>query len=503
MTQANLIQAAKGLVAFASRQPAPPPLPEDAPRLGVYLLPWYMTPVPFFSAILGIAVASRGSHKVDFLVCDECYPSDQDGMQNHNGLVVIAAKSLSRFGHVIKLSSLIADRQQHEEIALSHQNVMYDILHRVGFGAMPWPAKDFYEFAASRGARILSGVRHYLERNKPEAVLLPGGVVNTTYGFRKLCDARGIRVATYDSGAGTPRNYVCGFGVAAQGWEIPPTVKDILARNNPAEINRCRNLARDYADLVATGRDDIFALPFEQAGAEHIYDIVIVMSMEQDSTLLSAETLFRSQKDWLAATIAMARKDFPQARIAVRQHPDERRCASHLSDKTIQYLKELGLPPGQLTIFDKHDNISTHDLMRRAKLVLCMGSTAGLDAAMIGRKVISQARIYFAGSSFCAFPDTQEDYCSAIAAHLSDPRPLPESAVIEADLFFYVRSFCWRVETLPTPDPPLFLEWINRATSFADTSPPFSDMLSAICGEANFCSQRHAVNLKDPELFPQ
>lgn len=482
--------AAEAFLAMSRSLPPPPPAPPNAPRIAVWLAPWYATAVPYFSAVLGMAMANRATHHIAFMICDIAYPPALAGELDYVDEILMHCSALTRFGAVERLSETVQPPSSWVDM-LARQSTRYDWLHRIGFGATQLSENDYTRHALPVSRQVLAAVDAWMTVNDFSGILLPGGVVNATYGIRKLAEERGIRVATYDSGAGTPRNYVCGNGVAAQGWEIVAAVEDILARNDADELAFCKQKAEAYARQVADGTDEIFKYSFNTHYDAGVFDAVFLMSMEQDSGVLSLETIWPLQKDWIEQSVAALLSRSPAARIAIRQHPDERRAGSALSDYAVQCVRERFGQSDAIRIFDKHDDTPTQQVIRNAHVVLTSGSTAGLDAALLGKPVLSQASCYYARASFCAAPSSPEAFLACLHDWVSAKAGLSEEQRTEAAIYLYVRSFCWRVETAPTPDTPVFLEWIGNPEAFSALSREFDAMIDAILTGANFCIDKH------------
>ena len=456
---------------------------------------WYQTPVPFFSALIGLGALQQSGCPLVFVINDCPYP----GSAAAAPIAVIKehCAGLARFGRLVYLSEH-ADTETGDSIVdIKAEAVAMDRRHRYGFGIIPADHLPVFDGEASDHAGpALRGFAALLASEKPACVLIPGGVANTMHGFMALARRQGVRTATYDAGAGTPRVYFSGHDVAAQGWEVPGLVRQILDRADPRELEYCRGLAYRHADLVATGADDMLRFPFETPAAVMNNDLLFLTSMEQDSSLLGVPGIFPTQEEWLRETIMAVRRTHPQARITVRQHPDERRFRSPYGERAVAIAQALAANDPLLTVYDTRDNIQTRALIAASSLVLSAGSTAGLEAGMLGRPVLSHAMVPYVGLGFCERPTDREDFFARIRCHLDAPARLPAAAVLEAALFYYAKNYCWRVEIPVTPDPPIFLDWISTATTLPFAVEGFRHVVEAIATGANLCQLRHGANLR-------
>ncbi|KAA1053963.1 capsular polysaccharide export protein, LipB/KpsS family [Azospirillum argentinense] len=499
MTTNDFILCATGFSRFLDNLPDPPAVGGGEAPMLVVLNSWYETPVPFYSALLALGVRVAARRPVVFIINDLPYPYPD--VTDSIRLIAEHSIGLARFGSIRLLSDYVAKASSavnSEEIKrLADQAVLFDLKHRIGFDILhPSREAAFLRDAFPACEATVYAFAGALEAERPGSVLVPGGVANTMHGLMALARSRGIRTATYDSGAGTPRVYVSGHDVACQGWEVQGVVEAILRRADSEELAFCRRMAREHADRVATGTDDMLRFPFVVPQEQSRFDALFVTSMEQDSSLLSIPGLFDSQEEWLTQTIAALRISHPQARVAVRQHPDERRLNSRYGERAVAAVRRMMETDSLITLFDARDNIQTRSLMASASVVLSAGSTAGMEAGMLGQPVISHVRVNYSRSGFCRSPQNRQAFFDLVREHVSAPISLPDAAVSEAEVYYYVKNHCWRVETPVTPDPPIFRDWIAANTALPFDDEPYVHIVQAIAHGENLCSLRHAANLR-------
>lgn len=479
---------------IADFPPLPPPLPAQAPLL-VVINDWYQTPVPFFSALIGLAVAARSGRPLVFALNDHPFPDA--AATACVDLIAEHCAGLARFGRLLRLSNCSAADSDEAMAAILADTIAKDRRHRYGFGMIAGTQLDRYDQEAPvRAEPALRCFAGLLARERPDCVLIPGGVANTMHGFMALARRQGVRTASYDSGSGTPRVYFSGNDVACQGWEVPALVRQIRDRADPRELDYCRTLAHQHSDRVAAGTDTMLRMPFEAPAADIAHDLMFVTSLEQDSSLLGVPGLFSTQEEWLRETITAVRRTHPRARIAVRQHPNERRFRSPYGERAIAAVEAMAAADPLITVYGTRDNIQTRALMAAAALVLSAGSTAGLEAGMLGRPVLSHTQVPYVGMAFCEKPIDREDFFTRIRHHLDRPAPLPPAAMLEAELFYYVKGYCWRSEIPVTPDPSVFRDWMREARALPFEVEAFRHVVEAVDTGTNLCMLRHAANLR-------
>lgn len=495
MSMDKISQCAREFARFLNGIKTPFLRDQGRPPLLVVINNWYQTPVPFFSALIGLGAQAQTGCPLVFAINDCPYPGPVAA--GPIALIEEHCAGLSRFGRLVRLSDHAGAVAAADIADIQAEAVAMDRRHRYGFGIIPGDHLPVFDREApDHAASALRGFAAVLAAELPACVLIPGGVANTMHGFMALARRQGVRTATYDAGAGTPRVYFSGHDVAAQGWEVPGLVREIRDRADPRELDHCRTQALRHADLVAMGADDMLRFPFEVPSSAPQSDLLFLTSMEQDSSLLGVPGLFSTQEEWLRETIGAVRRTHPRARITVRQHPDERRFRSPYGERAVAAVQALAAHDPLLTVHDTHDNVQTRALIDTSSLVLSAGSTAGLEAGMLGRPVLSHAMVPYVGMGFCERPADREDFFARIRRHLDNPIRLPAEAVLEATLFYYVKNYCWRVEIPVTPDPPIFLDWIATTKGLPLEVESFRHVVAAVATGVDLCALRHEANLR-------
>jgi hypothetical protein len=101
--------------------------------------------------------------------------------------------------------------------------------------------------------------------------------------------------------------------------------------------------------------------------------------------------------------------------------------------------------------------------MEGAKLVLPFASTIGIEAGIMGKKVIMESSAYYSGLPFAPQAISKQDYFKQIWESLDSVSfKQDETAVENALLVFYLSQICNRIQTNFVPEPPYFDKWVEH-----------------------------------------
>ena len=183
------------------------------------------------------------------------------------------------------------------------------------------------------------------------------------------------------------------------------------------------------------------------------YDITIFLNIEFDTSALGLHGIFENDYVWITRTIKylVQNTDFT---IAIREHPMLRDVGrTNLSDIIHEYSKNK-----RIHYYEYSADISSYDLIERSKVVLVLSSKVGMEAAMCGKRVISESNCYYSDASFIKHAKNEEEYFQYIIKAVNNDEIISEEEQWEAGLYYYLTQMCGaaRIENY------WFNEWVQR-----------------------------------------
>ncbi|MEO6407256.1 MAG: hypothetical protein ABIO45_00690 [Burkholderiaceae bacterium] len=380
--------------------PAPAPR-NDALRFAIVMAPWMGTSVPWFSLVCGLFLAARGN-RISFIVDD--LPFGSHGLRFR--FVVACMRSVLRRlrGHheVIRLGaqrsdSALSEAERDAVCRLAELNAVWALRGEMSeSGRAAHLERSVRQLGASHGAigRVLQGGRF-------DVVFVPGGVWGSTGLWTSHARARGIRLASYDSG-GYGTLMLAADGVACQLQDIPRAFAMLKARPDwgqehaavvaaaQAEIGRRRGGVDKFASQMQGSR---------QRDPRFDGAVLIALNSSWDSAALGLHVVFDDSMQWIVETVRYL-LEHTDAPVIVRQHPAERLEIARTSDDYHDLLaRHVGSQP-RLHFIAADEPVNSYDLLEQVAAVVVYTSTIGIEAAAHGKPVVTASRSYYADLGF-------------------------------------------------------------------------------------------------------
>jgi hypothetical protein len=435
---------------FAPSRPAK----QEAIHIGVVLMPWCGSAVPWFSLVCGLLLAANGN-KVSFILDDMPFGKDR-GWRLQLACIRSVLKLLRGRHQIIALRDHVAhavltDSAQRSIERLATLNVVW-----AQRGEMNVPAQDLQQIrqqlSASHGP-----IAHVLQSHRFDALFVPGGVWGSSGIWIEHARAIGVRVATYDSG-GYGMLLLSVNGIACQLQDIPQAFSLLKARPNAsqeqaflvesalAEIGKRRAGVDKFSSQVqGAQRDPRFA------GA-----VLIALNSPWDSAALGLHVVFESTQQWIVETARYLLEN-TSAPVIVRQHPVERlEIARGTDDYRGLLARHFGNHP-RLHFVAAEDPVNSYDLLEQVAAVVVYTSTIGIEAAAHGKPVVTESSSYYADLGFVRKAANLEQYREFLFAAVSC-RSVVTPAMRDDALACYYLTQCCNWVTTPF-NVPGFHEW--------------------------------------------
>jgi hypothetical protein len=332
-------------------------------------------------------------------------------------------------------------------------------------------------------------VKAALDRARLACLVVAGGVYGTSGLFRHEAEARGCRVATFDTDRRIGQ--ICVSGVAAQHGDVPRAF-DVLWSGGSEARSEAIAVARAEFQSRTDNRDSYGyqALAAGSSGAGADGAVLMPLNIEWDTAALGRHVHFANTIDWITSTVStiLERDAGP---VIVRQHPSERRALQRSRLDVASVLRDRFGDDPRCRFVAADDPVSSYDLLRAARLVLPYVSTIAIEAAAMGKPVLVSGASYFVELGFVWAAGSREEYFSLLRRGLQgDLEPLPDQTD-RAWVCYYLAAVQNRISTEFTPHPDDFWAWCRRAPGSLFTDPEVSDILEALDHDVPVSLLRH------------
>ncbi|MDR3400917.1 MAG: hypothetical protein P4L99_00335 [Chthoniobacter sp.] len=454
---------------FLRTVPAPPAA--NGTKAALLVAPWVMTPVPWYAVALACLYRARGRRPT--LVFDDLPPPNpaERSMQ-----ITEIAGVLADCGLEVRRLSELPEATLHDGDAAELSNLarMNATAYLRRSGVTEVGAGQFFlEALTSRLKRF-----HTLAAEQAwDHFCIPGGLYGSSGAMRLAGQRAGFRVASYDSGPGSMTlgtDWIAGHcrDVAKIG---DPRYADYIA----AHRDRALELAREEFELRRTARDRYgYATTAYQANpANNACDVLVPMNVFDDAAGLGRSRFFADGAEWINETVDFLMRS-TDARVTVREHPGARRLGRQ--DLIGPGLRERYGSEPRFSFISCHDPVSTYALLESARVVLPLASTVGVEAAALGKRVVIESDVYYAGLGFVECAESREDYFVRIQRALDTPGPLDDAARETAWLAYFFGQVSSFVDCEFTPQPVDFKRWVRRDFSELAADPKVKIVVTAM-----------------------
>ena len=434
------------------------PAGNDGPRVLAVITPWAGTWVPWYNLALALLMAARGC-RLSFVVDDfqfgekpwryafvlRCLRTVMRGLRGRFDVTLLSAVPAPAEAIGRGPSSLVLD--------LARMNTTWQLRGEMIDGGRQQyidQCVDQIGRAEPSIARMLSGGRH-------DVLLIPGGVFGTSGLWVAHARAFGVRICSFDAGGDEVAMFAA-LGVACHLHDIPDAFRRLKAPGAPAEHAFAHQSA--HAEMAKRRQGvDAFASQVAGAGggdAKHDGAVLIALNSSWDAAALGLHTVFKDNSEWIVESVrhVLARTT---SNVIVRQHPAERLPIGATSDDYRALLQRHFGDEPRLHFIAAADSINSYALLARVAVVVTYTSTIGIEAAALGKPVVSPSRAYYAGLGFVWKAEDLAGYQALLVAGASGQLQVTPQMREDAHLCYYLTQCCnWFFSSF---SPSSFIKW--------------------------------------------
>jgi hypothetical protein len=320
--------------------------------------------------------------------------------------------------------------------------------------------RALYDLRLERNGFAARAALRWMQANKPEAVLVPNGLILEMGIVFRVARYLGIQTMTYEFNDQREQIWL------AQDSSIMRQETDYLVQARcglpmtDAMYQRLADLENARRGARVWGKSKRLWQYVSSQGAEATRQalglddrpvVMLAANVLGDSLTLGRNVFAESMSEWMTRTVQFfaTRED---VQLVIRVHPGETLVpkARSMGQVARDALPEL---PAHIHIIGATDKVNTYDLIEIADLALVYTTTVGVEAAMNGCPVIACGNTHYRKRGFTIDPDTWEAYFAALESVLGDlkARRLTEAQTAMAwnygyrFFFEYPQPFPWRL----------------------------------------------------------
>src|SRR5688572_6449469 len=320
--------------------------------------------------------------------------------------------------------------------------------------------KALYDLRVKRNTFAAQTTLDWMQKNKPDVVLIPNGLILEMGIIFRVARYLGIDVVTYEFNDQREQIWLAqNSSIMKQDTDYIvnarchlPVTDEMFER--VADLENARRGARVWGKskrlwqyVSSQGAQETRKM----LGLDERPVVMLAANVLGDSLTLGRDIFAASMTEWITKTVQYFAKR-TDVQMVIRVHPGEKLVpqAKSMGSVVKEALPEL---PNHIHIIGALDSINTYDLIEIADLGLAYTTTVGLETAMNSRPVISCGETHYRGRGFTLDPNTWDEYYATlekvlnnIPAHNLNEKQIEFAWNYAYRFFFeYQRPFPWRL----------------------------------------------------------
>lgn len=239
-------------------------------------------------------------------------------------------------------------------------------------------------------------------------------LINENGGLHKIfANKYNIRVGSLDVAAG--KGQMSTDDVPGYHSDLLEIVNDSIFKNDVNRKIAIEDAKKEFKSrMYVKDKKGIQTVSFQNDQNKYNAEIIIPLNILWDGPALRRNRLFDTPFDWLDQTLEFILNE-TNSTVAIRQHPAERKYKIYgTGDNLGEYLKNKYGHESRFTFFSCYDKVNTYSLVRDSKIVLPYTSSVGLEAALLGKKVIIESNVYYSDLPIVSKPGSKNEYFKEI-----------------------------------------------------------------------------------------
>lgn len=428
-------------------------LKSSGAKVGVLVLPWLKTAVPFYSIEWAISLRRHG---LDVELIWDVWPNDTGNPSDEErGILraLEAAKAEFRIPTVILSDTGDSTIMNSPRLAL----LAFETITR-NRGREPQQGDPDVEAEEKRLRAHAGRVASFVGQKHYTWILVPGGVWAVSGIYWDVCQTLGVGLTTFDSGTGL----LCfqHAGPAAHFPDLNPSMQRLAEEcaQNESVRRKVEEWVNERLSVRRRGEDELQLQPKGAANSQKSADIVVPLNYRLDTAAMCRQRLFSSINEWMRALVTWG-ESHPEISIAFRQHPCEK-IPAFRSKEDYSWISEKSAP--NIRFIAAEDLVNTYDLLADCRVVLPYSSRVGIEASVLGKPVVLAASVYYERMAFAQLALSKEAYFDLIEENLKNPAQQTFEQGCSAYAAYYVAENFGLHKTTFTPIPSDFQIWVEQ-----------------------------------------
>jgi hypothetical protein len=455
----------------------------------IVVQPWLSTPLPWFMLALALAIYQRGC-KVRVIWDDTGFgihePIRQQIQRSIGRILTMLPETIDkvRLSDVHPVEKLTISEHTLQRLAEVHTT---EVLRGEGRPSRSVRVRNAISKSLKQTAKHVQAL---FELQRPDYVVVGGGLYSSSCLFMHFGRTSEGRIASVDCGLG--RLLLCVNGIAAQREDIPLAYSMLPVEDTwvvPVAQNELRRRMLSIERPSYESDTSSYQL-VASSGGKGPGGVFLPLNISYDTAALSRGAVFANQTEWMLETVDWVLQHSSE-NIVVRQHPAENIPGYKSTDNYRFALEDRFGQHPRVQFLPASAPVNTYDLIQQAKVIVPNTSTVGVEAAALGKPVVTENGSYYADLGFVWKAQTREDYFSLLEKAIRGELVVGERRVEAAWRCYYLSQCCHLLNTLFTAHVNDFNKWVHMKPAELFSMPEVADVMEALDGNLPLAIVRH------------
>jgi hypothetical protein len=436
---------------------------EQTRTVGIVVNVWLTTLVPWYAVVMGLVLSTRGN-KVVYIFDDLPFGNMPAVSAFIRHCLRRVMRHLAARYTVITVSDHLTRNKSHSPEELVHIERLAELnaVHKLRGETQPEGRITYTALVRSQLCSARPAIASIVKKHQFNAIVVPGGVYGTSGLWMAAGKEWGVRVSSFDAGAGIV--LLAANGVASQLQDIPAAFAQLKSdAESPRQEALMLELARAEIEKRHSGRSAFnYQQTLESSDSLDKYKdaILIALNSSWDQAALGLHVVFRNSAEWIVESVRWILEN-TESKVIVRQHPAERFELTRTSDDYESLLRKEFGNHERLFFIAAANPINTYDLLAVVSAVLAYTSTLGVEATALRKPTITASKCYYSSLGFVWSAKSRDTYFEHLSKAVNHQLTVTEDMERDALLCYYTTQVCnW----IFTPFNPVGDEFLSQSS---------------------------------------
>jgi hypothetical protein len=278
----------------------------------------------------------------------------------------------------------------------------------------------------------------------PQAVVVFNGMFFPEAAVRFICQKHSIRVITHEVGLRPFTAFFTDGEATAYPINISKKFQLSAEMNQKLDQYLSQRFQGNFSMAGVRFWPEIKGLSpeFLQKAANFKQIVSIFTNVIFDTSQVHANTLFEDMFVWLDYVLEVI-KAHPETLFLIRAHPDEHREGKASRESVRDWVTLNQVEKLENVVFvDSNEFVSSYELIQRSHFVMVYNSTIGLEAALMGKAVLTAGKARFTQLKTTYYPESRDLYKQLLKTLFSaGVITLPDEFKVNARRFLYYQLY--------------------------------------------------------------